>query len=259
MASKRGRIITVFSTKGGVGKTILTLNLAGLFHLENKKVLIIDLDLYSGGIAVSLNVNVSKDIYNLVDDLVNNRFSDFKDYITKYNDNIDVLSCPIDPRKGSKIESKLVDVVLTNAASRYDIILVDTSHILNDISLTALDKAHDIIMVLSNDPIDLKNMRSIVSIFKSSGIDNYYVILNEAINTDKDFFSYLDIKEIIGRPLDYTISRQFHFTNIDKFVLDGEIPVLNKKVRLKKKDDVDKLKKLVKRLMSTKDGDDFYE
>ena len=56
MASKKGKIITVFSTKGGVGKTIFTINLC-TFHNLNKRVLIIDLDLYSGGISVSLNVD----------------------------------------------------------------------------------------------------------------------------------------------------------------------------------------------------------
>lgn len=252
MASKKGKVITVFSTKGGVGKTILALNLAGLFHLENKKVLIVDLDLFSGGIAVSLNVDQSKDIYNLVDDLTNNRYNEFKDYVVRYNDNIDILSCPIDPRQGNKIDSNYVSVVLVNAVSRYDIVLVDTSHILNEINLTALDKSDEIVMILSNDPIDLKNMKSIVSIFKDSEIDNYYIILNEAINTDKDFFGHLDIRNIIKRPIDYTISKQFHIRNIDKYLINGQIPVLDK--RFRKKHDVDKLKKLTARLMSKRDG-----
>jgi pilus assembly protein CpaE len=259
MATSKGKVITVFSTKGGVGKTILALNLAGLFHLENKRVLIVDLDLYSGGVAVSLNVDTTKDIYNLVDDLSNNRFSEFNDYVVKYNDNIDILSCPVDPRQGSKIESKYVNVILVNAASRYDIVLVDTSHILNDINLTALDKSDEIVMVLSNDPIDLKNMKSVISIFKDSEINNYYIVLNEAINTDKDFFNYVDIKDIIKKTIDYTISRQFHLREIDKYLIKGEIPVLNKRVRAKKKSDINNLKKLVKRLISRKDGDDVDE
>ena len=44
-----GKIITISSVKGGVGKTTLTLNLAGIYYLMKKKVLIIDLDLYAGG------------------------------------------------------------------------------------------------------------------------------------------------------------------------------------------------------------------
>ena len=57
-----GKIITISSVKGGVGKTTMTLNLAGIYCELNKRVLIIDLDLYSGGIAASLNVKNKKDI-----------------------------------------------------------------------------------------------------------------------------------------------------------------------------------------------------
>jgi pilus assembly protein CpaE len=253
MNFKKGKIITVFSTKGGVGKTILTINLAGIYHQLGKKVLIIDLDLYSGGVAVSLNVDPAKDIYNLVDDLNNNRFTEFNDYVSKYNENIDVLSCPLDPRQGGKIDSKYADILLINAANRYDVVLVDTSHILSDINLTALDKTDEILLILSNDPIDLKNMKSIMAIFKDSEIENYHILLNEAINTDKDFFTPFDIKNIIKTNIDYTISKQFHMNNIDNFVINGEIPVLNKKIQSQKKSEIEKLKKLAIRLIERKE------
>lgn len=255
MVSKKGKVITVFSTKGGVGKTILTLNLAGIYHDLGKKILIVDFDLYSGGIAVSLNVDPSKDIYNLVDDLNNNRYTQFNDYVVRYNENIDVLACPIDPRQGGKIDSRFVDVIMVNAANRYDIVLVDTSHILNKINLTALDKTDEILMVVSNDPIDLKNMKSIISIFKDLDIDNYHIVLNEAVNTDKDYFTVFDIKNIIKTNIDYTISKQFHISDIDHYVLKGEIPILDKKIQNKKKNDIEKLKKLAAHLMIKENGD----
>ena len=58
-----GKIISVSSVKGGVGKTTILTNLAGIYCSLNKKVLIVDFDLYSGGVAVSLNVKNAKDIY----------------------------------------------------------------------------------------------------------------------------------------------------------------------------------------------------
>lgn len=255
MISRKGKIITVFSTKGGVGKTILALNLAGIYHQLNKKVLIVDLDLYSGGIALSLNVDSTKDIYNLVDDLNNNRYTEFQDYVVKYNDNIDVLACPTDPRQGGKIASNYVDIILVNAVNRYDIVLVDTSHILSDTNLMALDKTDEILLVLSNDPIDLKNMKSIIAILKDSDIENYHIVLNEAINTDKDFFTPFDIKNIIKANVDFTISKQFHINDIDHYVINGEIPILNKKIQMKKKNDINKLNKMAVRLLTGKEGD----
>ena len=55
MERNKGKIITVTSTKGGVGKTITTLNLAGVFSNLKKKVLVIDFDLYGGAVATYLN------------------------------------------------------------------------------------------------------------------------------------------------------------------------------------------------------------
>ena len=52
----KGISICVSSAKGGVGKTFMTLNLAGIYRVLEKKVLLIYFDLASGGIATYLNV-----------------------------------------------------------------------------------------------------------------------------------------------------------------------------------------------------------
>ena len=74
MALNKAKVYTVTSVKGGVGKTTTLLNLAGVCANLGKKVLIIDLDLYSGDIASILNINYNNDIYNLFEDINNNKF-----------------------------------------------------------------------------------------------------------------------------------------------------------------------------------------
>ena len=157
-----GKIITVSSVKGGVGKTTLTLNLAGLYFLMKKKVLIIDLDLYAGGIATCLNINNKRDIYMLVDSLSSNKSVLLDDYVTKYNNGISILASPKDPRDVSKIESKYINTIFDMARLEYDIILVDTSHLLDEICLVALDASYKSVFVITNDLVDLKNMKSLV-------------------------------------------------------------------------------------------------
>ena len=255
MSRKKGKVITIFSTKGGAGKTIFTLNLAATYSVLKKKTLIVDLDLYSGGIALALNIDQQKDIYNVVDDLNNNRFTIFTDYITSYNEYIDVLACPKDPRTGSKIEHKYVDIIMANAVNQYEVILFDTSHILNDINLAALDKTDEIILLLSNDPIDLKNMKSVLAIFKENEITNYTVILNESINTHKDIFTVFDIKNIIDNNINWVISRHFHLPQIDKWVLAGDIPLLSKKIQRQKKSDYKRFSKIALSLINDKKGE----
>ena len=66
MKLKKGKSLCFFSAKGGVGKTINLINLAGIFQQLDKKVLIIDLDLYCGNVANALN---KKYDYSILDDV----------------------------------------------------------------------------------------------------------------------------------------------------------------------------------------------
>lgn len=231
MGAFKGKILTVTSVKGGTGKTTTLLNLAGIYSNINKKVLIIDLDLYTGAIAPTLNLEINSDIYQLVDDLTNNRFDYIENYVLKYNDNIDVLAAPKDPRFASKINSKYIKVILNRAAMKYDIILIDTNHALDEKNIITLDSSDKIIYIINNDPIDLKNMKTLVSIYKDLEKDNYFIVLNESLNKTQNCFTNYDIKNIIKHNIDFIIPSSFYVKNIDKYVIDGNILTLDKRIK----------------------------
>ena len=88
---KESKIISISSVKGGVGKTTMAVNLAGIYYMMKKKVLIIDADFYSGGISTWLDIRNKKDIYMMIDSISNNRYTSISDYVTSYNNGIDVL------------------------------------------------------------------------------------------------------------------------------------------------------------------------
>ena len=228
--NQNGKLITISSVKGGVGKTTLTINLAGLYFLMKKKVLIIDLDLYAGGVATLTNVNNKKDIYMLIDALSNNKQVELKDYVTSYNKGIDILACPRDPRDVSKIEGRYLSKVFDLAKHDYDVVLVDTSHSLDEVCLMAMDAAYNTLFIITNDLVDIKNMKSMVSIFNEMGKKNYKILLNNSRDTGRDYITLFDIRNMIKGNVDYTISKNFYIKNIDKYVLKGEILTLNKNI-----------------------------
>ena len=205
MATYNGKVISISSVKGGVGKTVITTNLAGIYCTLNKKVLIIDLDLYAGGIAVSLDIKNKKDIFMLIDSISNNRFTELKDYVVSYNNQIDVLASPKDPRQANKIDGKYIPLIFDLAKQYYDVILVDTSHILDEVNLVILDNAYMSLFVITNDLVDLKNMKSIVSIFHDADKKNYFILLNNSRDVGKDYMSLFDIRNVIKANVDYTI------------------------------------------------------
>lgn len=228
--NNKGISIVVASAKGGVGKTITTLNLAGIFEILQKKVLIIDFDLSGGGISTALNIPSGKSSYHLAYDYNNNQYQEFKNYVTKYDEYIDVLASPKDPRQAGKIDPKYVEIILDKAVFNYDVVLIDTTHDLTDFNILTMDLVDQILFLVTNDPLDLKNMRSLISIFKDINLQNYKVILNESIFPFKNYFGIYDIKNIIKANIDYVLSKDFYIKNIDQFVMNGKIITLDKKV-----------------------------
>lgn len=235
MALNKAKVITITSVKGGVGKTTTVLNLAGIYSRMKKKTLVVDLDFYSGDVAASLDLKYDNDIYNLYEDINNNKFNSFEDYVALYDEYISILSAPKDPRHARKITSKVLDVILYKASLKYDLILIDTNHILTDINLFAFDYSDKIVYMINNDSMNLKNMKSMVSILNDMGKKNYRIILNESNYKGKDYYNKYDIKNIINKNVNYIIPSSFYIKNIDKYIIEGEILTLNDRVYKKYK------------------------
>lgn len=250
-----GKIISINSVKGGVGKTTLAISLAGIYSLMKKKVLLIDLDLYSGGISTYLDINNKKDIFMLIDSISNNRFTSLNDYIVNYNKNIDVIPSVKDPRLATRIDSKYIKAVFKLAKTEYDIVIADTNHALDETNLVVLDNVDTSLYVITNDIVDLKNMKSLVSIFKDNEKTNYLTILNNSINQRTDYLSLFDIRTIIRTNIDYTISKSFYIKNINKYLLAGDILTLNSSINNTYQRDINNLKKLATNILNMEGQD----
>ena len=258
LKEKKGKFITITSMKGGVGKTATTLLLAAVYKNLNKKVLLIDLDLYSGSIAFSLNADVKNSIYNVFDDITNNRFKGITngEYITHYDDNIDILAAPKDPRQAGKIDINSLEIIFNNLNSCYDVILIDTNHILDAHNMIAFEYSDKLVNVFTNDAIDLKGTKTFISICKNVGVDNLTLVLNNALDDRKKYFSTYDIKGIIKANIDYIIPSGAYIKNYDSYIMDGSLIKILTRLKTTSKRSYKEVEKLALKLLKiSKKGD----
>lgn len=223
MKLAKGKVVSVTSVKGGVGKTMFVLSLAALYKNQNKKVLIVDMDLFSGDIEALLNVESRKDIYTLFEDIVNNNFYDMENYITKYDDNIDFIAAPKDPRYATKVNSRFLNLLFNRISSKYDVIIVDTNHFLNEINLATFDYSNEILYLINNNCMNLKNMRTMLSILSDMHMEKYKIVLYCARDKSKSIFKKFDIKSVIKDDIDYIVGQEFYMKDLDKCIIDGNI------------------------------------
>lgn len=245
----KSKMITITSSKGGVGKTIFLLNFAGIIAKMNKKVLIVDCDLIGGNISLNLDIKPIKNIYHISLDLLSNCYRNYKDYVTSYHKNIDIISSCKDPREALKIDIDYILSFLEDVKSYYDVILVDTTHGLTRDNVKIFDKSDIILYMMTNDLMDIKNTKAFMDVVNSIEMDNIKVILNNSRDINLNYFSKYDIKSMIGRNIDYSISRSLYIKNITSFLMEGEIFTLNKSLTFKDKKDLYKLEKLASDLI----------
>ena len=157
----RAHVITVFSPKGGTGKTVVASNLAANFaKFAEMRTLLLDLDLQFGDAAIMLGVEPKKTIHDLVTAPGELDPEKFRGYLTRHPaSGVDVLAAPLRPEGGERVTDDDVERLLAVAQSSYDAIVVDTSPFFHGPMLSTLDHTNDLLLVCTPEVPALKNVR----------------------------------------------------------------------------------------------------
>lgn len=162
--SSRGKVIIVFSAKGGCGKTTLSVNLAtALASLQQGHVALVDLDLQFGDVAVSLQVDPKKTISEAISMQNSLDSLGIKSLMTKKEKNLDLLLAPTNPTDVEFISAELVENIISNLRNDYAFIVVDTPPAFTDVILKVFDTADSCLLITTLDMPSLKNMKIVIS------------------------------------------------------------------------------------------------
>jgi pilus assembly protein CpaE len=160
MPQEKGKIVTVFSAKGGVGCSTIAVNVAiALQQNAASKVALVDTSLQFGDVGVLLNLYASRTIADLashVDELDNELINDI---FIAHSSGIKALLAPPRPEVADTVAPALVTDVLERLRSMFDIIIVDTSSVLDDLVLSVLDISDKIIVVTTPEIPAIKNAK----------------------------------------------------------------------------------------------------
>ncbi|MBS4213281.1 AAA family ATPase [Neobacillus rhizophilus] len=146
-----GRVIAVSGPKGGIGRTVLTVNLAVAYARMGKKVAVIDGNLQFGEISIFYNVKPKRTIYEWVKEGYGQDHYSLRQYMTVVDGDISVLAAPTRPEFFEGITELHMKAAIEEARELFDIILIDLPAYLSDIHLRSLNMADEILLMTGND------------------------------------------------------------------------------------------------------------
>lgn len=158
--TKRGTLITVFSAKGGVGKTTLSTNLAAALADGGKRnVCIVDLDLALGDVSIVMQLFPVHTIADAVGMEGSLDPQAVEGLLTQHSPGLSVLVAPVQPDAKDRIKGELIGRVLHILKERFDVVVVDTPPAFDDVVLQAFDESDLLLLVANLDVPALKSLK----------------------------------------------------------------------------------------------------
>lgn len=198
--SVTGRLVTVFSPKGGVGKTTLAVNLA-LALSGASTVCLVDLDLGFGDVAITLQLFPARTLADAIPLETGLDEDSLDTLLTPHRDGIQTLVAPVQPDAKDSIPASLVGKVLRLLKAKFDYVVVDTAPSFDEHVLQAIDETDDLLLITTLDVPTLKNVKIAVETLDLLNFpkDQRRLILNRA--DDKVGLSADKVESTLGMPI----------------------------------------------------------
>src|SRR5690606_15023558 len=199
---KDGTIVTVFSPKGGVGKTTTSVNLAlALADNGSRKVCLVDLDLAFGDVAITMQLFPHHTIEEAIGGEDSIDFAMVESLLTRHEQSLMVLAAPSLPDARDRVTATLVARMMRTLKREFDYVVVDTCPSFDEQTLQALDETDECVIVATLDVPTLKNVKVALETLDLLNIaqGSRHLVLNradDAVGLDSD-----KVETILGMPI----------------------------------------------------------
>ncbi len=190
-----GRVITVFSTKGGAGKSVIAANLAVLLaQRSDRPVCLVDADLQFGDIAVMLKLAPQHTIVDAVASIDRLDQSMLLSLLaTHESSGLLILPAPLEPAFADQIRSSDMVQVVEMLRKFCSYVVIDTPAYFNDVVLGLIEVSDDVLLVAGMDIPNIKNVKIGLQTLRllNTPMDKLRLVLNRANSKVK-----LDVNEV---------------------------------------------------------------
>ena len=181
---KRGQVITVFSTKGGAGKSVLAANLGVLLaQRASGTVALVDADLQFGDIAVMLKLAPQHTIVDAVGSFDRLDVGFLESLLATHGPSgLKVLPAPLEPAFADQIGAEQMHKIIELLRSFCDFVVVDTPAYFNDVVLGLIEDSDDVLLVAGMDIPNIKNVKIGLQTLRllNTPMSKIHLILNRA-------------------------------------------------------------------------------
>jgi pilus assembly protein CpaE len=154
-----GKVVTVFSAKGGVGKTTFSTNIGSYLASTGAAVLVVDLDLAFGDVGISLQLIPTNSISDLVGMAGHLDEQGLQQIVVHHDSGLDAACAPAEPSDADRIPGTTISEMLRVAKRAYDFIIIDTPPAFTEHVLAAFDVSDILILIATLDIPAVKNLR----------------------------------------------------------------------------------------------------
>ena len=163
---KKGRMIAVFSSKGGCGTSFIAANLAAA---TSARTVLVDLNLQSGDLPLFLGVDPKYSIADMAENRSRLDESLVNSFVTPYSSNLFLLASPREVDAADEVEPEHIFEVLQRLRESYDFVVLDPQHTFDSITLAALDQSDEIVLVLTLDIPAIRSTQRALETFDRLG------------------------------------------------------------------------------------------
>lgn len=182
-ADARGTVVSVTGAKGGIGKSVLTVNLAlALRKQTGKRVAILDADTQFGDVATMLDLVPTTTVTDVLANLETLDRHTVRDFVLTHRAGLDVIAAPEEeetwPRFGPSGTKKIIDQL----ALVYEFVVVDTSGAFDGFVRACIEASTVSLLVTSGDVSSVRDAAAAVKRAERWGVDpaKIRLVLNES-------------------------------------------------------------------------------